>query len=90
MATDLLFQMATYLLFKWAQIFGYRSFVQMSMYLFFCSNEHVSFLYDENVVLAHFFQKGHMHMAMCTWYMWFEHVHVKEGPRDAEKNGLGF
>ena len=24
-------------------------------------------------------------MATCMWHTWFEHVHVKEGPRDAGK-----
>ena len=39
------------------------------------------------MVLARFFRKGHVHMAnaMCTWHTWFEHVHIKEGPRDAGK-----
>ena len=26
---------------------------------------------------------------MCMWCTWFEHVHVKEGPRDAGKNRIG-
>ena len=38
-----------------------------------------------NVVLAHAFRKGHVHVAMCMWRTWFEHVHVKEGSRDAGK-----
>ena len=58
----------------------------------------VTFLYDKNeevrewnVVLACAFRKGHVHVAMCTWRMWFEHVHVKEGPRDAgEKTDWDF
>ena len=59
----------------------------------FCtkSNGYRSFLYDENVVLAHFFRKGHMHVAACTWCTWFEHVHAKEGPRDeGEKTDWDF
>ena len=32
--------------------------------------------------------KGHMHMATCMWCTWFEHVHAKEGPRDAGKQVL--
>ena len=44
-----------------------------------------------NVVLAHAFRKGHVHMAMWTWHTWFGHVHVKEGPRDAvKKTGWDF
>ena len=25
----------------------------------------------------------------CTWHMLFEHVHIKEGPRDAGKKRIG-
>ena len=42
-----------------------------------------------NVVLALAFRKRHVHVAMCTWYTWFEHVHVKEGPRDTGKKRIG-
>ena len=38
-----------------------------------------------NVVLGHFFRKGYVHVAKCTWRTWFEHVHIKEGPRDTGK-----
>ena len=42
-----------------------------------------------NVILAHAFRKGHVHVAMCTWRTWFEHVHIKEGPRDTGKKHIG-
>ena len=38
-----------------------------------------------NVVLACAFRKGHVHVAMCIWHTQFEHMHIKEGPRDAGK-----
>ena len=56
----------------------------------------ITFLYDKNeevrkwnIVLACAFRKGHVHVATCTWRIWFEHVHIKEGPRDAGEKQIG-